>query len=942
MAAPKRYCIYSFMVSRFFKATSFSFVLRRQFFNEAMHFYACKEMSVTHLESDSMANYFLRQAREEKGWTQRRLAEKVGVSEQTVRSWERGTRTPSLEMRNRLCHVLEKSPSQLGLQRAEPAGVDASPSRDSPLTHRPDNPDRIVPRSTDVNRSRMIKRVWTIWIEGVFKHSLYQETLIVLGLQEQPDALINPWRLEVQETNLPPRPILPGTTILDIYDDTDGNLLVLGAPGAGKTTLLLDLARHLLDRAQYDEQHPIPVVFNLAPWAEKRPPLEDWLVQELSTKYQVPRAVGKTWVVNDRLLLLLDGLDEVATPAITACINAINTYRHQHGLVPIVICCRNNVYFSQPDHLLLDRAITIQPLTRQQMNDYLSKTKELATLRAILDDPSQQSLQELASTPLMLNILTHISIHHAVPHELARDAEHHSTIFQEYVKRVISHRGESGNYSHQQTEHWLAWLAHQLIRHNQTEIYLERIQPDWLDNPMQRSSYLKNVIRLNFGVRIVLSAGLFTWLRGGTSPSAMEGVKAGLLSALGAGSYNTILGWMAPGLGGGTGGGGSLGIILALVTVLALLLISSPTIPTISLAAMWRGLFSGLFASLRIGIAIGLFAGLLFGLARGFHVGLTYGMGLGLFGGLLAGLLVGITNGLRPAEPQEKKDLRDRLFDTALFTLCATISNGTVYALLIHAVTRTVVIEASVIGLFYGVAFGLTNSTKILYKTSEIQPAEIVSWSWTTIRRNLGGNIRKGLIVEISVMIPVTIVIGCISAFFYGPLYGVHYGLVFGPIIGLIGGMTSILTSMLNNGWSSNQLEEHRLSQPNEGIRRSLRNGLFAAAVFGPMAGFMSGLVCGLAFQFIGGLPTGIILGIAFTIILSAVFAFEFFAIHGGSAWLEHYLLRWYLWQQGVIPWNYIHFLEYATDHILLRKVGAGYIFIHRLLLEYFAGPKNH
>jgi hypothetical protein len=40
---------------------------------------------------------------------------------------------------------------------------------------------------------------------------------------------------------------------------------------------------------------------------------------------------------------------------------------------------------------------------------------------------------------------------------------------------------------------------------------------------------------------------------------------------------------------------------------------------------------------------------------------------------------------------------------------------------------------------------------------------------------------------------------------------------------------------------------------------------------------------------------------------------------------------------QGYIPWNFPHFLDYATERILLRKVGDGYTFIHRLLLEYFA-----
>jgi hypothetical protein len=31
------------------------------------------------------------------------------------------------------------------------------------------------------------------------------------------------------------------------------------------------------------------------------------------------------------------------------------------------------------------------------------------------------------------------------------------------------------------------------------------------------------------------------------------------------------------------------------------------------------------------------------------------------------------------------------------------------------------------------------------------------------------------------------------------------------------------------------------------------------------------------------------------------------------------------------------HFLDYATERILLRRVGGGYVFVHRLLQEYFA-----
>ena len=39
----------------------------------------------------------------------------------------------------------------------------------------------------------------------------------------------------------------------------------------------------------------------------------------------------------------------------------------------------------------------------------------------------------------------------------------------------------------------------------------------------------------------------------------------------------------------------------------------------------------------------------------------------------------------------------------------------------------------------------------------------------------------------------------------------------------------------------------------------------------------------------------------------------------------------------GSIPGNYVRFLDYAAERILLRKVGGGYTFIHRMLLDYFA-----
>jgi hypothetical protein len=57
----------------------------------------------------------------------------------------------------------------------------------------------------------------------------------------------------------------------------------------------------------------------------------------------------------------------------------------------------------------------------------------------------------------------------------------------------------------------------------------------------------------------------------------------------------------------------------------------------------------------------------------------------------------------------------------------------------------------------------------------------------------------------------------------------------------------------------------------------------------------------------------------------------------GGCAVLSHIALRFVLWRSNTMPWNYVRFLDYCAARILLRKIGGGYAFMHRTLLEHFA-----
>src|SRR2546421_4462023 len=150
-----------------------------------------------------------------------------------------------------------------------------------------------IPTPSSQNRQKMLLKVHNFWIKSVLEQSLHGAVLIALGLHEQPDALVNPWQPEFQQPDQLAHPLPPGTCITQVYDDVGGDLLILGEPGSGKTTLLLELARDLLDRARNNEGHPMPVVFNLSSWSKQ--PLSDWLVEELSTKYQVPLKLGRSW-----------------------------------------------------------------------------------------------------------------------------------------------------------------------------------------------------------------------------------------------------------------------------------------------------------------------------------------------------------------------------------------------------------------------------------------------------------------------------------------------------------------------------------------------------------------------------------------------------------------------------------------------------------------------
>ncbi|MCU0566655.1 MAG: NACHT domain-containing protein [Oculatellaceae cyanobacterium Prado106] len=234
-----------------------------------------------------------------------------------------------------------------------------------------------------------------------------------------------------------------------------------------------------------------------------------------------------------------------------------------------------------------------------------------------------------------------------------------------------------------------------------------------------------------------------------------------------------------------------------------------------------------------------------------------------------------------------------------------------------------------VVGIFYGFAgygkeYGLTLGLGIGLVSGLEKEIKMVE----TVKYSLRGIIR-GLFSKYAIAVGL---IGAISALAYS-LFGLQGFSERRLIDGLVYGFSIGLSVGVANGLRGSDIDTKTIA--NQGIWRSIRN----AGFFGVLGGLIVGILYGSVIQPL--YPTKPFVSVDYwKYLFEGVWSGGLIVAlisNAGKACIQHIILRIILYCNNSIPWNYARFLDFASDRLLMRKIGGGYVFFHRMLLEHFA-----
>ncbi|MBD0265193.1 MAG: NACHT domain-containing protein, partial [Tolypothrix sp. Co-bin9] len=190
-------------------------------------------------------------------------------------------------------------------------------------------------------------------------------------------------------------------------------LMVLGGPGAGKSTFVRKMGLEALKGKKGDFQHAcIPVFIELKRFESNNINIETFIAKEFSIcGFPSPDEFAAKALEEGKLLILLDGLDEVPTKNLTEAISQIENFVDKYDQNRFIASCRTAAYrsafrrFSDVSMADFDDAQIKQFIYNWFHCEADKQAKTGEKCWELLQKPENKAAKELAHTPLLLTFL---------------------------------------------------------------------------------------------------------------------------------------------------------------------------------------------------------------------------------------------------------------------------------------------------------------------------------------------------------------------------------------------------------------------------------------------------------------------------------------------------------------------------------------------------------
>jgi cadmium resistance protein CadD (predicted permease) len=263
-----------------------------------------------------------------------------------------------------------------------------------------------------------------------------------------------------------------GPGISDAYDQSGGFLLVLGQAGSGKTHSLASLLLQLLARSAEDRSQPIPFYIHASKWDGNKSNFGRWCVQRISSEYGPSEECVSRWIEDSDITLVIDGLDELTRKVRLDCLTAINRFRHTHGLVSIVVACREQEYIDSSKQLQLSGCLRLKPVNVKNVLSMLAtvdKEGDGLLHKAKVD----RKFRDLLCIPLFLKLAVHAYQNLPAVQIVNDSGSWQNSVIDAYLSQAGRRISNADNATG--LGKWLSVLAENLRARHQTIFYPDRL-----------------------------------------------------------------------------------------------------------------------------------------------------------------------------------------------------------------------------------------------------------------------------------------------------------------------------------------------------------------------------------------------------------------------------------------------------------------------------------